>query len=333
MEQRFYTAVHKDKKICKKSSSGGAFTALSDAWFDTYKEKAVVYGSILDENLKAKHIRATTPELRDEMRGSKYIESYIRGISEQVEKDLKNGMYVFFTGTPCQNAGIKLYLKNKGIKTEDNLITVEVICHGVAEEKFFRDYITHLEHKYKSKATKCNFRAKKSKGRLQDMLIEFENGKEYYASSTNYDWFYSAYVRCFVLKSSCYKCKFAKRERFSDISLGDNWAGYNESSMGESLIITNSDIGEKWVVKALVNMEFSEVEFERVHSPFIVEPPSKPKAYNCFWEKYNSDGYLSAQKILGNNTLKGKFIVGIALVFNKLHLMNLAKKIKRKILK
>ena len=84
MEQLCFSAIHKDEKIEKNSSSGGAFTAITDAWFSEHGEDAVVYGCILDENLDAKHIRATTKEQRDRMRGSKYIASDITGIYGQV---------------------------------------------------------------------------------------------------------------------------------------------------------------------------------------------------------------------------------------------------------
>lgn len=208
MQQRFYTAIHKNKDICQKSSSGGAFTAITDAWFETYKDKAVVYGCVLDQNLKAKHIRATIPEERNKMRGSKYIESDISGISEQIEKDLKNGMYVAFSGTPCQIAGIKTYINNRDVSWENQLITIEVLCHGVAIEDFFRDYIKHLEHKYKSKAVNCNFRAKTRADALEKMQVHFENGKKYTAGSTKYDWFYSAYLGNYVLKPACYETWF-----------------------------------------------------------------------------------------------------------------------------
>ncbi len=263
------------------------------------------------------------------MRGSKYIESDISGINAQVEEDLKNGLYVVFSGTPCQISGLKTYLRNKGIETEENLLNVEVLCHGVAENVFFKDYIGYLEERNNSKAVQCNFRGKKKSGSLQNMQIIFENGKKYIASSTKYDWFYSAYLGNFVLKPACYECKFAKPERYADITIGDNWSGYEERKKDESLIITNGILGDKWINRAFEDMEFCVTEFDKIHSDFLNSPPQKPQSYDEFWNIYEKSGYLSAQKFIGNNTLKGKCKSLIAFVLDKLHLIGFAKKIKR----
>lgn len=330
MEQKFYTASHKLDDIIKKSSSGGAFTAVTDAWVEAYGDRAVIYGCILDESLKAKHIRATDSKSRDKMRGSKYIESDISGINAQVEEDLKNGLYAVFSGTPCQISGLKTYLKNKGIETEENLLTVEVLCHGVAEDKFFADYISNLEKKYKSKAVNCSFRSKGRPDALERMQVLFENGKKYTASSTKYDWFYSAYLGNFVLKPACYECKFAKPERYADITIGDNWGGYEKSGeKAGSVIITNSTKAESWVKRAFENMNFSEIPFDLIHKDQLSCPASKPASYDEFWNIYKKGGYLAAQKFIGNNTLKGKCRCFMAFVLDKLHLIGFAKKIKR----
>ena len=329
MEQKFYTASHKLDDIIKKSSSGGAFTAITDAWFKAYGECAVVYGCVMDENLNAKHIRATDSKTRDKMRGSKYIESDIWGINAQIEEDLKNGLYVVFSGTPCQISGLNTYLKNKNIEIKENLLTVEVLCHGVAEEVFYKDYIEYLEKRNNSKAVQCNFRWKKPSGSIQNMQITFENGKKYTASSTKYDWFYSAYLGNFVLKPVCYECKFAKPERYADITIGDNWSGYENRKKDESLIITNSILGDEWINKAFCDMEFYVTEIDKIHSDFLHAPPKRPQGYDEFWNIYEKSGYLSAQKFIGNNTAKGKIKCFLVFILDKLHLVRFAKKIKR----
>ena len=148
MKQKYYVAIHNSNDIWKRSSSGGAFTAITDAWFEKYNESAVVYGCVFDENLNAVHIRTTTKVKRDRMCGSKYIQSNIAGIFKDVENDLNNGLYVCFSGTPCQIAGLKKYLECKKVEQKEYLLTIEVICHGVGSIKFFKDYIKDLEKKY-----------------------------------------------------------------------------------------------------------------------------------------------------------------------------------------
>lgn len=74
-----------------------------------------------------------------------------------------------------------------------------MICHGVGSKTFFNDYIKCLENKYESKAVKVNFRAKHHKGQKQDMKVLFNNGREYHASSTKYNWFYLVYLQNLIL--------------------------------------------------------------------------------------------------------------------------------------
>lgn len=64
--QKFYRFLHSNDEVRKHSSSGGAFTLISDFVLD---EGGIVYGCIMDENLRTKHIRAADKIDRDKMRG------------------------------------------------------------------------------------------------------------------------------------------------------------------------------------------------------------------------------------------------------------------------
>lgn len=329
MEQRFFTAMHKSEEVLKKSSSGGVFTAITDAWFSEYGDKSVVYGCVMDEDLNAKHIRGTSKKERDKMRGSKYISSNVSGVFKMVENDLKNGLYVVFSGTPCQIAGLISFLSAVNVPQNEQLLTVEVICHGVGSNAFFNDYIAHLEKKYKSKALSCNFRAKSRPGKMQDMQVVFENGKKYNASSTQYDWFYSAYSG-YILRPSCYNCKFAKKERYADISIADNWN--TETHEGEkkhgSVVITNSRYGYENFIKSSAYFDYKETSFDEIHQPNLRKPTEKPQRYDEFQNAYMQGGYLNAQKFLGNNTLKGKIRSFAVDILYKLNLTERAKLLK-----
>ena len=306
MKQRFFTACHKDSDVCRKSASGGAFTAITDQWFAAFGESAVIYGCAWGENLQPRHIRATDPSARDKMRGSKYIGSEMSMIFRQVADDIENEKNVAFSGTPCQIAGLKSFLNVKGIGVGEKLLTIEVICHGVASSKFFRDYIEHLEKKYKAKAISCNFRSKSRPGKIQDLSVTFDNGKKYQASSTRYDWFYSAYnSKNLILRPSCYHCEYARPERVADISIGDHW-GDQAVGMGKSLIIANTPLGLQWIQRLSGNMVCQEIASNQVHQDRMNNPCMKPHSYDQFWQIYRSDGYLAAQRFLGNNTTKGR---------------------------
>ena len=329
MKQLFYSGLNKDNSIAKKSSSGGAFSALTDAFFENNK-KAVVYGCILNEDFQAVHIRADNKELRDKMRGSKYIGSNLTGVYKNVAEDLQSGLSVLFSGTPCQIGALLGYISKKNI-SEEKLFTVDFVCHGVASSKFFEDYIKHLENKYKSRAVSCNFRGKSKPGKKQDMIVKFENGKVYNASSSRYDWFYSIYLKNLILRTSCYKCKYAQEKRYADLTIADLWGKLDNSLVAKSLVVVNSEKGAVINKQAEKYMDICEIASYDVHQPHMRAPAEKPENYDWFWNIYLEKGYLLVQKAFGNNTLKGKLMSGIADVLYRLNLINFIKKcLKRK---
>jgi len=331
MEQKFYIARHLDNEVWKKSSSGGAFTALTDVWFESYGDFAVIYGCALDENLSAIHIRANNTKNRDLCRGSKYIQSDIIKVYSKVAEDLKSNLKVLFSGTPCQISAIKGYLDFYNVPRE-NLLTVDFVCHGVGSNHFFEDYVSNLEKKYNSKAISCNFRAKSRPGKIQDMEILFENSRKYNAASTKYDWFYSAYIKNLILRPSCFNCPFASVDRISDITIADNWClntSYKEKA--KSLIIVNSALGDSLVSRAFENMENWDTGLSEVHQPHLHAPCKKPANYADFWNLYEKDGYLTAQKYIGNYSVKGRCKSLFAYVLYKFHLIEFFKSFKERL--
>lgn len=326
MEQRFFSAWHKDAATWKRSSSGGAFTAISDAFFDAHGENAVIYGCVLNEKLEAVHIRAVSKEERNRMCGSKYIGSNLSGVFTSVKDDLLANKKVLFSGTPCQTAGLKAFLNaggtlNTGDCNASSLLTVEVICHGVGSVRFFNDYKSNMEKRYKSKAVSCRFRAKSRPEKRQDMELTFENGKKYNASSTKYDWFYSVFLKDLVLRPSCYVCPYSKKERHSDISIADHWSvEASKHAKAASLVIANTENGLELAKRSFAYMEYCEIQYEDVHQPHMKAPAKKPSSHDELWKIYKNDGYLALQKAVGNNTPSGILKSHLANVANALHL-------------
>lgn len=323
---KYYQCIHKKEVVVKKSSSGGAFTAISDY---ILKNRGVIYGVILNKDLKAQHIRAEDTRMRDYMRGSKYIASKIsREIYGNICDDLRRGQIVLFTGTPCQIASLKKVLKVRNI-SDELLYSVEIICHGVGSERFFDDYIQHLEKHYKGKAISCKFRAKYREGQKQDMEVIFNNRKVYNASSTKYDWFYSVYLKNLILRPACYTCKFATENRNADISLSDLW-GKDYERKTYSLVIVNNDKGEKLFKMASKDMEYVEKKEDEIYVPYMHAPVKKPDERDAFWMLYNEEGYMKVQKEIGNNTILGKSKAFAVLLAWKLHIAWLIKIIQRR---
>lgn len=149
-----YAARHKDINEVMKSRSGAAFVAISDY---VLEQGGVVYGAGYKDHFRVAHKRATTKEERDEFRGSKYVQSDLTGVFRLVKEDLKNGLTVLFSGTPCQTAGLNSYV---GKKLRENLILVDIVCHGVPGPFLWRDYLAFIEKKQGGTISVVNFRDK-----------------------------------------------------------------------------------------------------------------------------------------------------------------------------
>ena len=316
----YYRFIHPDKIIRKRSSSGGAFTLISDF---VIENGGVVYGCILTDSLEAKHIRVSETNTRDQMRGSKYIQSNMKDVFPLIKKDLENGMLVLYSGTPCQNYAVLQYLGLYNIDLK-NLILLEIICHGVGSAKFFKDYLKNLEVKYSGKACSVNFRAKYHRGQKQDMAVKFDTGKVYHASSTKYDWFYSIYLNNLILRPSCYECPFAKPDRYVDITIADHW-GYKDEDV-YSLIISNTKKGNK-VIGLLNSTNLESITEDEVKQPHLHHPCKRPSKRDKFWNIYNKHGYLAVQTWFGNNTFSGKFKDVGARIAYSFHLAGVIKRI------
>lgn len=153
-----YGARHKDMREVESSRSGAAFVAISDY---ILRQGGAVYGAGYAEHFRVVHKRATTKEERDEFKGSKYVQSDVRGIFRQVRNDLKNGMIVLFSGTPCQTSGLNSFI---GKKLRENLYLVDIVCHGVPGPQIWQDYLAYLEQKQGSPIEFVDFRDKQKFG-------------------------------------------------------------------------------------------------------------------------------------------------------------------------
>jgi len=153
-----YAVRHKDIDEVMKSRSGAAFAAISDYVLDN---GGVVYGAGYKDHFRVAHKRATTKQDRDEFRGSKYVQSDLTGVFGQIKEDLENGLTVLFSGTPCQTSGLNSFV---GKKLRENLILIDIVCHGVPSPFIWRDYLKFIEKKHGDAIIVVNFRDKEKYG-------------------------------------------------------------------------------------------------------------------------------------------------------------------------
>ena len=161
-----YAAIHHDEKIRLASSSGGVFTALAEY---VITNSGVVFGARFNEKWEVVHDYTETIEGLAAFRGSKYVQSTIGDNYRLAEQFLKDGRQVLFTGTPCQIAGLNNYLR----KEYENLLSVEVACHGVPSPLVWREYIKDKN------PTSINFRDKRNGWKEFGLNINTRNSESH----------------------------------------------------------------------------------------------------------------------------------------------------------
>lgn len=231
-----YAVQNINENIRLQSSSGGFFTLLAEYVID---RSGVVFGAAADKNLNICHICVDSKSELGRLRGSKYVQSAIGDTYLQAKSCLVSGRLVLFTGTPCQIEGLLKYLG----KEYDNLITHDIICHGVPSPMVWKKYIEWHESKTKSPVTDASFRNKNSGWKDFSMQLKFKNGEEKYYT-LNIDCFLKSFLSDLCLRPSCYNCSFKGMLRPADFTLADFWGVHNifpetDDDKGTSLVMVH----------------------------------------------------------------------------------------------
>ncbi|MBQ8616123.1 MAG: Coenzyme F420 hydrogenase/dehydrogenase, beta subunit C-terminal domain [Clostridia bacterium] len=293
-----YAVQHCSSAVLAQSASGGAFTALSDV---VLQQKGVVYGAAFDENLQVKHIRATTYEQRDSMRGSKYVQSDMSGAYRNIATDLLENKCVLFVGTPCQVEAVKRYCSviRKGL-----LITCDLICNGVPSPLIFQEHMQLLARKYHSKVTRYECRPKRWGWHVHREMATLENGRVVYDTAWSNLW-REVYYRRLITRPSCYDCRFCSLERAGDITIADcrrveEVLSEFDTYKGVSLVMVNSEKGEALFEAASKSCECHSIDVRKILQPPMCKPSGPSARRKDFWETYEKHGYEKAiQKTFG----------------------------------
>lgn len=316
---KVYAAKNKNEEIRRQSSSGGIFTLLAEK---VIAEGGVVFGARFDENWDVIHSWTDTIEGIAAFRGSKYVQSTIGDTYREARDFLKQGRKVLFSGTPCQIAGLKKYLR----KDYDNLLTVDVVCHGVPSPLVWRTYLNE---------TREQLRAKRGVGKKSVPLsidelpvitdISFRdktNGWKKYGFRLRYAAFEAAsntvsasvqrknndiveyhmdniYMRGFhyslYLRPSCYACPSKSGKSLSDMTIADYWGIDNyyptwDDDKGTSLILCYSEFAKSLVKNSIHEMDSIITSYKEGLSgnSSIEESQIADKFINKFWSKFTN---------------------------------------------
>lgn len=270
----------------KYSTSGGASYIMAK----TIIERGGYFcGAVYCDGGAEHRICGSVDELY-RFQGSKYVHSNVKDVYKEIEALLKNGKEVLFTGTPCQVAALRSFLR----KEYETLYCVDIVCHGVPNRKVLGGRIKTIEQSQGKKIVDIRFRDKQPDQHNTCMKYTFQDGSSYNCSE-----FDDPYIRSFdwsyTLRENCFNCKYSRSERCSDITIADFW-GYSPQKLkflswrkGTSLMIVNSKKGNKLFneIKNFCTIDNSrDFNYAVKGNHNLKAPQLRPNDYDQFWQRY-----------------------------------------------
>lgn len=291
-------AVKNNDEIRMKSSSGGMFRALAA---EIFKENGIVCAAGMTKEFTVRHLFAENEDELKPMCGTYYVQSDLRGIFKRIRTSLKEGRKVLFVGTPCQVQGLNCYLGEK----PGNLLTCDIICHGVPSPEVFASFLDEL--KRRGELSEFRFRDKRTgwRGYHVSAVLDGKTIKDkLWLQSFNVLFSHNV-----INRRSCSDCRYTSFERYSDITIGDYW-GVNkhhpdlDDNLGVSLVLCNSDKGRA-MFERLSGLTVREILREEALQNSLKQPAKVSSSRYAFYRTLDSDGYMAAAKKYGECNKKG----------------------------
>lgn len=233
------------------SSSGGVFPMLAGKFL---REGGVVYGAAFMEDMTVGHVDVTDAAGLERLKGSKYVQSDLYAVFEEIREQLKDGSDVLFTGTPCQIAGLHDYLGER----KEGLVTVDIACHGVPSPGLWEKYVAAIEKRYGGTLCRVSFRDKSKSWRQYELRFDIlkDGAMESHHVYKMDDPYMALFLQDMTLRPSCYSCPARNGRSGSDLTVADLWNVYEaapefDDDRGASLVLVNTDAGRQ-IFDALV---------------------------------------------------------------------------------
>lgn len=267
--EEVYAAINTNEGIRMESSSGGVFTIMAEK---VINGGGVVFGAKYTDDWQVEIVPAESIDELAAFRGSKYLQARMGNSLQQCKQFLRDGRKVLFSGTPCQIAGLKHYLR----KDFDNLIAVDFVCHGVPSPKVWGRYLSEVTNAGRKAIRDIKFRDKPQGWKRFNFTLDYEESeKSYSISSYNGDNHYMrAFLSDMILRPSCYNCQAKSGRSQSDITIGDFWGIETvlpsmDDDKGTSLVLVHTEKGKQIFADAQVKTEVVAYEDAFAHNPAI----------------------------------------------------------------
>ena len=307
-----YASWITDKEKRRICASGGIGTTMSEY---VIRNGGVVFGSRYNESLVPIMTFTERLEGLKHFKGSRYVQSLVGNDTyKQVKNFLLDDRQVLFIGTPCQIAGLKSFLR----KEYQNLITVDLICHGVCPTRYFTEEVDYLSNKFKLKdISDARFRGNDGNNfrltlwnKARRKLFPRDNYREKLLRLSESQQFYIwGFLLGVTLRENCYTCKYARPERISDITIGDfiglgKEVPFDYPKANVSSVTINTEKGNAFYKSVsesndmLINVERNYGE-RLEYKPSLVEPFHRHPLNVKFKSNYPVYGFaLSVRKVL-----------------------------------
>lgn len=294
---KIYAGYIKDIGQRKRSSSGGLFYAIAS---DIIDRGGAVVGATLTPDMQVCHKVVTTLDDLETLRGSKYVQSAMENSFRIIKKLLSEDKPVYFVGTGCQVDGLKSYLG----KSYENLLTSDLICHGVPPQDLFDKHIKYLEAKYGGKVISYEFRDNRAWGGCESVFTKnSKRQKKHVVPTYNLSPYLYSFMQSFTLRHSCYKCPYAKPQRTGDTTLADFWGAKQlfpdlTPDYGVSMILVNTAKGMETVerLKSKIELRDSNLSDAIAQNSNLANPTKKPLLRDNIFQIIENKGYKYAAK-------------------------------------
>ncbi len=289
-----YVVQHKDEEIRRQSTSGGAFTAIAAA---IIKEGGVVFGASYVDDFYLHHIPIENYDDLKLFRNSKYVPSDIGDTYKKTNELLKDGRKVCFSGTPCQIQGLLKYLGSD----DENLITVDFICHCVPSPEVFHKYLSYQKAKY-PEFSKLIMRDKTLGYSYSTIALFDKNDKCLYRKGSEYDPWMRLFLSDCCDRPSCYECKYQTGNRPADITLWDGWnthilAPEFDDNKGTTNVVAWSKKGQDLISEISDTVRIRPVDIENFKANLTrkneKKPPKNSAEFYLDLERLDDKGFLN----------------------------------------
>lgn len=319
-----YIATNRNSAIKLLSSSGGIFGQIAGEFITA---GGIVFGAAFDENWNIAHKYIDDIANLHQFMGSKYVQSRIGDSFKHAKRLLDKGLNVLFSGTPCQIAGLKCFLR----KDYDNLLCIDFICHGIPAPTLWQKYLHEELHRQlefrnipsdnKININHISFRDKRNGWKNFGLSINYSviNQNYEYFSEVNQNPFLKGFVLNLYLRKVCYKCPFKDANYRSDITLGDAWGVWNykpgiDDDKGTSYVITHTPKGVRWFMQDN-NFDIANIDYDLIkkYNITVIRPPKLNRKRRKFFKLINK-GYSfeqSVHKCLPKDTIFTRIIWSI----------------------